>query len=102
MDEDVMNNDMIKRLQKIEEKSIKKHLKNGMKDIFYDVIQNRCKDFRENVFFKEMAEIDEELDSFSPKRNYNKNENKDRKKIRYYIDNENEEEEEESEKNAKK
>ena len=95
MNEEILNNDMIKKLQVIEEKSIKRYLREEVKELFNDV-QNKCKDFKENVFYKQVAEIDEELlDIFPP---YNNNKKK-KKRLKIYVDSDEENEQEEQEEN---
>ena len=94
MNEEILNNDMIKKLQIIEEKSIKRYLREEVKEMFNDV-QNKCKDFKENVFYKQVAEIDEELlDIFPPYNNKKK-----KKRLKIYVDSDEENEQEEQEEN---
>ena len=94
MNEEILNNEMIKKLQAIEEKSIKRYLREEVKELFNDV-QNKCKDFKENVFYKQVVEIDEELlDIFPP---YNYKNKKQKKRLKIYIDSDEENEEEENE-----
>ena len=97
-----MNNEMIKKLQKIEEKSLKKYLKNEeVKEMINDVIKNDCKDFREKIFFKEVAEIDDELVDIFPSYKNSKN-NIRKKRIKVYSDSEDEEQDKNINKNTKK
>ena len=69
MADNVLDNDMIKKIRKIDEKFTKKYLKEDFREFFNDVIEKQCKDFRDNVFYKQVAEIDEELIDFFPKYN---------------------------------
>ncbi len=97
MDEDIMNNEIIKRMQKIEDKYMNKYLSNEVKELVNDVIKNKCKDFKENIFYKEVVEIDEELtDIFPSKKNNIKNKKK--KRLKIYSDSEDDEENENNKK----
>ena len=92
MTEEIMNNEMIKKLQKIEEKYTNKYLREELKEIFNDVVQKNCKDFKENIFYKQVVEIDEELDLF-PSSKYINN-NKTQKRLKIYNDSDDDDEEE--------
>lgn len=98
MSEDVYNNEMIKTIQKIEDKYTNKYLRDGFREFFNEVIQEECKDFKEK-FFKEVAEIDEELDDFFPENKKRKIFKKKRPKV--YSDSEDENEDEKEEKGKK-
>ena len=90
MNEEVMNYDIIKKLQEIENKSIKKYLREEVKELFNDV-QIKCKDFKENIFYKQVSEIDEELMDIFP--SYNNTNKKPKKRLKIYIDSDEENEE---------
>ena len=60
-DDDFLQNEIIKNMEKIEFDHANKYLRNNVKEIFDD-IRNECKDFRNNVFYKKMADLDEHLD----------------------------------------
>ena len=102
MIEEIMNNEMIKKLQKIEEKYTNKYLREEIKEIFNDVVQKNCKDFKENIFYKQVVEIDEELDLFPSSKYINNNKTKKRLKIYNDSDDDDEEEIENSIKKGKK
>ena len=83
MEENVLDNELIKKIQKIEEKFLKKYIRNDLKDLVSDVINNKCKNFKENVFYKQVKEIDDESNDFGYKNKDNKN-NIDQKIINFY------------------
>ena len=87
MAEDIMNNDLIKKLGEIEEKYKNKYLREEVKELYNDVINNKCKDFKENIFYKQVVEIDEELNLFGTI-----DEKKKRKRLKIYDDSEDDEE----------
>lgn len=92
-DDPIMSNDLIKKIQEIEEKYKNKYLREDVKELYNEVIENECKDFKENVFYKQVVDIDEELDSLEPNKNYDLNK---KKRLKIYSDSE---EEEDNEKN---
>ena len=100
MDEDLMNHDMIKKLQKIEEKTINKYLGEGVKELFNDV-QKECRDFKENVFYREVVDIDEELTDIFPQSKNNVQNKKKKKRLKIYSDSEDEDIEEHKNKKFK-
>ena len=87
MVEDIMNNDLIKKLGEIEEKYKNKYLREEVKELYNDVINNKCKDFKENIFYRQVVEIDEELNLFG-----SIDEKKKRKRLKIYDDSEDDEE----------
>ena len=82
-----MNNDLIKKLGEIEEKYKNKYLREEVKELYNDVINNKCKDFKENIFYRQVVEIDEELNLFG-----SIDEKKKRKRLKIYDDSEDDEE----------
>ena len=82
MKADVLDNDLIKKIQKIEEKYL---------------INNKCKDFKENIFFKQVKEIDDESNNFGK----NKNNNKTSKRLKIYSDSESDDDNKNKEENRK-
>ena len=91
MEEDVHDNDLIKKIIKIEEKYTNKYIRDDLKDLISDVMNNKCKDFRENVFYKQVKEIDNESNDFSSKIDKNQKNNK-KKRLRIYTDSEDDDE----------
>ena len=91
MEEDVHDNDLIKKIKKIEEKYTNKYIRDDLKDLISDVMNNKCKDFRENVFYKQVKEIDNESNDFSSKIDKNQKNNK-KKRLRIYTDSEDDDE----------
>ena len=91
MEEDVHDNDLIKKIKKIEEKYTNKYIRDDLKDLISDVMNNKCKDFRENVFYKQVKEIDNESNDFSSKDDKNQK-NKKKKRLRIYTDSEDDDE----------
>ena len=92
MKEDVMDNDLIKKIQKIEEKYLNKYVRDDLKDLINDVIHNKCKDFKENVFYKQVKEIDNESNDFGFK-NHDYQNKKNKSRLRVYSDSEDENDE---------
>ena len=86
MEENVFDNDLIKKIQKIEKKYLNKYIRDDLKDLVGDVIYNKCKDFKENIFYKQVKEIDDESNNFGPINNNNKT-----KRLKIYSDSEDEE-----------
>ncbi len=93
MVEEIMNNELIQKLEHIEEKYKNKYLRDEVKELYNDVVQNKCKDFKENIFYKQVVEIDEELNLFGAV-----DENKKRKRLKIYSDSEDDEENENNKK----
>ena len=89
-----MDNDLIKKIKKIEEKYLNKYIREDLKDFISDVIHNKCKDFKEKIFFKQVKEIDDESNNFGSQNGKYQN-NKNIKRFRVYSDSESEEENEE-------
>ena len=85
MQENIFDNDLIKKIQKIEKKYLNKYIKEDLKDLVGDVINNKCKDFKENIFYKQVKEIDDESNNFGQINN-NKT-----KRLKIYSDSEDEE-----------
>ena len=85
MEENVFDNDLIKKIQKIEKKYLNKYIREDLKDLVSDVINNKCKDFKENIFYKQVKEIDDESNNFGQIKN-NKT-----KRLKIYSDSEDEE-----------
>ena len=85
MEENVFDNDLIKKIQKIEKKYLNKYIREDLKDLVSDVINNKCKDFKENIFYKQVKEIDDESNNFGPINNNNKT-----KRLKIYSDSEDE------------
>ena len=85
MEENVFDNDLIKKIQKIEKKYLNKYIRDDLKDLVGDVIYNKCKDFKENIFYKQVKEIDDESNNFGQINN-NKT-----KRLKIYSDSEDEE-----------
>ena len=85
MEENVFDNDLIKKIQKIEKKYLNKYIRDDLKDLVGDVIYNKCKDFKENIFYKQVKEIDDESNNFGPINNNNKT-----KRLKIYSDSEDE------------
>ena len=85
MEENVFDNDLIKKIQKIEKKYLNKYIREDLKDLVSDVINNKCKDFKENIFYKQVKEIDDESNNFGQINN-NKT-----KRLKIYSDSEDEE-----------
>ena len=90
MQENIFDNDLIKKIQKIEKKYLNKYIKEDLKDLVGDVINNKCKDFKENIFYKQVKEIDDESNNFCAVKD-KKDENKN-KRLKIYSDSEDEEE----------
>ena len=61
-DDDFLQNEIVKNMEKIENSHVNKFLRTNLRDIFNDV-RNECKDFRNNVFYKKMADLDDQLDN---------------------------------------
>ena len=85
----IINNDLIKKIQEIEEKYKNKYLREDVRELYNEVIENECKDFKENVFFKQVVDIDEELDLLEPIKNYDIKKKK--KRLKIYSDSDEEE-----------
>ena len=103
MADNVLDNDMIKKIRKIDDKFTKKYLKDDFREFFNEVIEKQCKDFRDNVFYKQVADIDEELIDFFPKyKEYKRKTMKIPKRLRIYSDSEDENEDENDNKKIKK
>ena len=85
MEENVFDNDLIKKIQKIEKKYLNKYIREDLKDLVSDIINNKCKDFKENIFYKQVKEIDDESNNFGQINN-NKT-----KRLKIYSDSEDEE-----------
>ena len=85
MEENIFDNDLIKKIQKIEKKYLNKYIREDLKDLVSDVINNKCKDFKENIFYKQVKEIDDESNNFGQINN-NKT-----KRLKIYSDSEDEE-----------
>ena len=81
MQENILDNDLIKKIQKIEEKYLNKYIREDLKDMIKDVINNKCKEFKENIFYKQVQEIDDESNNFGLKQNNNS-----KKRIKIYSD----------------
>ena len=84
MEENVFDNDLIKKIQKIEKKYLNKYIREDLKDLVSDVINNKCKDFKENIFYKQVKEIDDESNNFGQINNKTK-------RLKIYSDSEDEE-----------
>ena len=93
MKEDILDNELIKKIQKIEEKFLNKYIRDDLKDLVSDVINNKCKNFKQNIFYKQVKEIDDESNDFSYKKKGNKNIN-DIKRFKVYSDSESDDEKE--------
>ena len=103
MADNALNNDMIKKIRKIDDKFTKKYLKDDFRDFYNDVIENKCKDFRDNIFYKQVADLDEELIDFFPKyKEYKRRTKKIQKRLRIYSDSEDENEDENNENDKRK
>ena len=103
MADNVLDNDMIKKIRKIDDKFTKKYLKDDFREFFNDVIEKQCKDFRDNVFYKQVADLDEELIDFFPKyKEYKRRTKKIQKRLRIYSDSEDENDDENDNKKTKK
>ena len=87
MQENILDNDLIKKIQKIEEKYLNKYIREELKDMIKDVINNKCKEFKENIFYKQIQEIDYDSNNFGKKQN-----NDSKKRIKIYSDSESEDE----------
>ena len=85
MEENVFDNDLIKKIQKIEKKYLNKYIREDLKDLVSDVINNKCKDFKENIFYKQVKEIDDESNNFGQINNIKT------KRLKIYSDSEDEE-----------
>ena len=84
-------------------KKFLRYIREDLKDLINDVIYNKCKDFKENVFYKQVKEIDDESNDFGfKKNNYEKNKNKTRLRIYSDSEDENDEKIEIKSKNKKK
>ena len=69
---------------------INKYIKDDLKYLISDVINNQCKDFKENVFYKQVKEIDDETNDFGTKSNYEQK----NKRLKIYNGSDNEDENE--------
>ena len=89
MQENIFDNDLIKKIQKIEQKYLNKYIREDLKDLVGDVINNKCKDFKENIFYKQVKEIDDESNNFGQINYINKT-----KRLKIYNDSDDEDKEE--------
>ena len=69
MEEDILDNELINKMKKIEENYLNNYIRDDLKELVNEVINNKCKNFKQNIFYKQVKKIDDESNVLNYKNN---------------------------------